>query len=68
MGTEPTTSGLGDLHTVSTELYPSMSCRSAWRDLGDMTGDVAMRQYIQHMTDLRPDWEIQVRAGPACFF
>lgn len=36
---------------------------SAWNELGDMTKEAAMKQYIQHLTGLKPEWDQQGEDG-----
>ncbi|XP_063612489.1 acyl-CoA-binding domain-containing protein 6-like [Penaeus indicus] len=35
----------------------------AWKSMGDMTKDEAMRQYVAAISDVDPDWELKVGTG-----
>lgn len=35
----------------------------AWKSMGDMTKEEAIRQYISAIADIDPDWELNIEAG-----
>lgn len=36
---------------------------SSWNELGDMTKETAMKQYIQHLSGLKPEWDQSGESG-----
>lgn len=36
---------------------------NAWNDLADMTGEIAMQKYVDKMSSIRPDWNVNAAQG-----